>query len=57
MIYSELGWLPIEIEIKVKMMSYWVRLLTGKETNISYKSLYDLFNDENLDFSWIKHVK
>jgi len=42
------------------MISYWVRLLTGKETTISYlsyKSLHDLFNDENLDFSWIKHVK
>jgi len=60
MIYIELGWFPIEIAIKVKMMSYWVRLLTGKETKISYlsyKSLYDLFNDENLDFSWIKHCQ
>ena len=35
MIYNELGWFPIEIEIKVKMISYWVRLLTGKETKIS----------------------
>jgi len=34
MIYIELGWFPIEIAIKVKMMSYWVRLLTGKETKI-----------------------
>jgi hypothetical protein len=33
---------------------------TGKETKLSYlsyKILYNLFIDENLDFSWIKHVK
>jgi hypothetical protein len=51
MIYSELGRFPIEIEIKVKMISYWVRLLTSKETKISYlyyKSLYDLLIDEHL---------
>jgi hypothetical protein len=54
MIYSELGWFPIAIEIMVNMISYWVRLLTSKETNISYfyyKSLYDLFIDEHLYFS------
>jgi hypothetical protein len=42
------------------MISYWARLLTGKETKLSYlsyKILYNLFIDENLDFSWIKHVK
>jgi hypothetical protein len=53
MIYNELGWFPIEIEIKLKMISYWVRLLTGKETKISYlsyKSLYDIFIDEHLSF-------
>ena len=57
---GELGLFPIEIDVKLRMISYWARLLTGKETKLSYlsyKILYNLFIDENLDFSWIKHVK
>jgi hypothetical protein len=60
MIYGELGLLPIEIDVKFRMISYWARLLTGKETKLSYLSytiLYNLSIDENLDFSWIKHAK
>ena len=60
MIYGELGLFPIEIDVKLRMISYWARLLTGKETKLSYlsyKILYNLFIDEDLDFSWIKHVK
>jgi hypothetical protein len=48
------------VDVKLRMISYWARLLTGKETKLSYlsyKILYNLFIDENLDFSWIKHVK
>ena len=53
MIYGELGLFPIEIDIKLRMISYWARLLTGKETKLSYlfyKILHNLFIDENLDF-------
>ena len=59
MIYGELGLFPIEIDVKLRMISYWARRLTGKETKLSYlsyKILYNLFIDENLDFLWIKHV-
>ena len=55
MIYGELGLFPIEIDVKLRMISYWARLLTGKETKLSYlsyKILYNLFIDENFDFSW-----
>jgi hypothetical protein len=60
MIYGELGLFLIEIDVKLRMISYWASLLTGKETKLSYlsyKILYNLFIDENLDCSWIKHVK
>jgi hypothetical protein len=60
MIYGELGLFPIEIDVKLRMISYLARLLTGKETKLSYLSyniLHNLFIDENLDFSWIKHAK
>jgi hypothetical protein len=59
MIYGELWLFPIEIDVKLRIISYWARLLTGKETKLSYlsyKILYNLFIDENLDFSWIKHM-
>ena len=36
MIYVELGRFPIEIDIKIRMVSFWVRLLLGKETKLSY---------------------
>ena len=36
MIYGELGLFPIEIDVKLRMISYWARLLiTGKETKLS----------------------
>jgi hypothetical protein len=31
MIYGELGLFPIEIDVKLRMISYWARLLTGKK--------------------------
>jgi hypothetical protein len=43
---TELGLFPIEIDVKLRMISYWARLLTGKETKLSYlsyKILYNLF--------------
>ena len=38
MIYGELGLFPIELDVKLRMLSYWARLLTGKETELSYLS-------------------
>jgi hypothetical protein len=40
MIYGELGLFPIEIDVKLRMISYWARLLTGKET----KHVFYLFS-------------
>ena len=48
-------WLAALPEATLPILAY-----TGKETKLSYlsyKILYNLFIDENLDFSWIKHVK
>jgi hypothetical protein len=36
MIYGELGRFPIEIYVKIKMVSFWAILLLGKETKLSY---------------------
>ena len=60
MIYGELGRFPIEIDIKIRMVSFWARLLLGKETKLSYlsyKLLYTLYIEENVHFVWIKYLK
>jgi hypothetical protein len=49
-----------DIDIKIRMVSCWARLLLGKETNPSYLSytlLYTLSIEENAHFVWIKYLK
>lgn len=41
MIYGKLGRYPLKIQIKTRMIAYWSKLLTGKETDIS-KLFYNL---------------
>jgi hypothetical protein len=60
MIYGELERFPIEIDIKIRMVSFWARLLLGKETKLSYlsyKLLYTLSIEDNVHFVWIKYLK
>ena len=43
MVYGELGRYPPEIDIKVRMISYWCKLIQGKQSTLStiaYKLLY-----------------
>ena len=58
--YGELGWFPIDIYIKIRMVSFWARLLLGKETKLSYlsyKLLFTLSIEDNVHFVWIKLIK
>ena len=60
MIYGELGRYSTDIDIKVRIISYWARLLTGKQSNLSfltYKCMYNLSLSNNINFDWIKFVK
>ena len=44
-IYGELGRYPINLDIKVRMVSFWVKLVCGKPTKLSatiYKLLFKL---------------
>ena len=55
-----MGRFPIENDMKIKMVSFWARLLLGKETkfsNLSYKLLYTLSIEKNADFAWIDFLK
>ena len=60
MIYGELGRFPIDFDIKIRMVSFWARLLLGKETKLSYlsyKLLCTLSIEEKVHFVWIKYLK
>ena len=35
MVYGELGRYPLEIDIKVRMISYWCKLIPGKQSKLS----------------------
>ena len=37
MVYGEFGRFPIAIQIKIRMIKFWAKILTGKNTKISYK--------------------
>lgn len=60
MIYGELGRLPIAIDIKIRMVSYWSKLVNGKQSKLS-SILYRLTRQSNenysIQYSWISCVK
>jgi hypothetical protein len=59
MIYGELGLYPLDIDIKLRNILYWAKLITGKDTKlsiISYRLLY-LSQNNDCQFSWPNHVE
>ena len=59
MLYLETGYLPIETEINIKVITFWVNLLTGRQDKFSYK-LYilclSLFNRGLIIFKWMENI-
>ena len=60
MVYGELGRYPLEIDIKIKIVSYWCKLLSAKETKLSsiaYRLLKTLFTVNNVCTFFVSIVK
>ena len=59
MIYCETGYLSIETELKIKIITYWVNLITKRRDKFSYK-LYliclSLYKRGLLVFPWMNNV-
>ena len=58
-IYGELGRYPLNIDIKIRMISYWIRILKGKQEKlcfIVFKLLLKLENDSTLRSSWLNYI-
>ena len=60
MVYGELGRYPLLIDVKTRIISYWARLVTGKDSKIAY-ILYSFvklkFAEDSLTLPWLKCVK
>ena len=59
MIYGEFGRYSLDIDIKVRNILYWAKLITGKDIKlsiISYRLLY-LSQNNNCQFSWLNYVE
>ena len=59
MVCGELGRLPLSIKVKMRMVSYWCRLIRN-ENKISthlYKLMYYLHNNGICNFKWLSCVK
>ena len=56
MIYGEFGRFPLENQVKTRMIKFWAKILTGKNTKISYK-MYELLlylhNKDIYSCKWI----
>ena len=60
MVYGETGRYPLKIDIKVRMISYWAKLIPGKQSklsNILYNLNLCLSNSEGKKFVRLESVK
>ena len=60
LLYGELGRFPVHISVKLRMIAFWFRLLTGKQSNLSLLVNNLLLNDMNnhvYNNKWLLFVK
>ena len=59
MVYGELGRFPIEIRVKLRMVSFWGRLLNNenKLSSTLYRLMLSLKVKNNVNFKWINFVE
>ena len=60
MLHAELGRFPLEINIKVRMINFWLSIVTGKPSKFSYILYKCLLNDTDdgiYEHKWIKKVQ
>ena len=56
----ELGRRPLQINIKNRMIGFWISIINGKNsklTNLLYNTLYNENELGNYNFKWIKCIK
>ena len=56
MLFGELGRLPVELIIYSRMVGYWARLLSGKQSTFSallYKVMFNDYIVNGTEYKWI----
>lgn len=57
MLYAELGRYPLEHIIKMRTIGFWMRILHGKQTKLSYLMYRVLHPDDTVRYKWTTNVK
>jgi len=60
MTYGELGRFSLENEINKRLIKFWTRLIQGKQSklsNLTYRLLKSLYDDEIYKSRWIKKIR
>ena len=57
MLYAELGRTSIDITIKARMIGFWYRIVTGKQTKLTYMLYNAVKSTPNLNSKWLNFVK
>ena len=60
LLYGELGRFPVHISVKLRMIAFWFRLLTGKQSKLSLLVHNLLLNDMKNhvhNHKWLPFVK
>lgn len=59
MVYGELGRNPLEISVKLRMVSFWNKLVVNenKLSSLLYRLMIRLKNSQNVNFKWINFVE
>ena len=57
MVYGELGRYPLDICIKLRIIKYWAKLVTGKQDKLLVIMFKLAFRKHENDFLWLSFVK
>ena len=59
-VYGELGVYPLEVDIKCRMINFWVRLITGRNSKLSflmYRCLLRLYQEGLYSSPWLIYIR
>ncbi|MES9881385.1 MAG: reverse transcriptase family protein [Sedimenticola sp.] len=57
MLHGELGRHPLSITVKCRLIGYWNRLITGKDTKYAYLIYLSMIHNINTEYKWPKFVQ
>lgn len=56
MLYAEFGRQPLYIHVYQRMINFWIRLLAGKTSKLSYKMYLYMLHSNEINSKWINQI-